>query len=57
MKNFIMSALFGITALFLVDFTSVYTGVFLTVSKLSLAISGFLGVPGVVLMVILNFIL
>lgn len=57
MKNFILSALFGFTALLLVDLTSAYTGIFLTVSKLSIALSGLLGVPGVVLMIILNFLL
>ena len=57
MKNFAASALFGIASLVLVNMTGIYTGVELVISKLSLIISGALGIPGVILMVVCNQIL
>ena len=57
MKNFAMSALFGLAALFLINMTSIYTGIYLAVSKLSLLVSAVLGIPGVITMIILNQIL
>lgn len=57
MKNFLVSALFGVTSLFLVNFTAAFTGLELAVSKLSLLVSSILGIPGVITMLILNFIL
>lgn len=57
MKNFLFSALLGFIALALVNLCSPYTGVALPVSRLSIAASGLLGIPGVTLMVILNAII
>lgn len=57
MKGFLASALLGFLALALLNLCAPYTGVFLPVSRLSIAASGLLGVPGVTLMVILNTIL
>lgn len=57
MKNFLLSAVLGFAALALVNLTSAYTGVCLPVTRLSLALSGGLGIPGVTLMVILNAVL
>ncbi len=57
MKQFLVSAMLGFLALALVNLCSAYTGVFLPVSRLSVAVSGLLGIPGVTLMVILNAIL
>lgn len=57
MKNFLISALLGFIALALVNLCSLYTGVALPVSRLSIAVSGLLGIPGVTLMVILNAII
>ncbi len=57
MKQFLVSAMLGFLALALVNLCSAYTGVFLPVSRLSIAVSGLLGIPGVTLMVILNAIL
>ena len=57
MKGFFVSAALGIIALALVNLCAPYTGVLLPVSRLSIAASGLLGIPGVTLMVILNTIL
>lgn len=57
MKNFVRSALFGLAALLLVHFTGAYTGIILSISKLSLGASVVLGIPGVILMVLLGFLL
>ncbi len=57
MKQFLISAMFGFLALALVNLCSTYTGVFLPVSRLTIAVSGLLGIPGVTLMVILNAVL
>lgn len=54
MKNFLISAVLGFVALALVNLCSPYTGVALPVSRLSVAASGLLGIPGVTLMVLLN---
>ncbi len=57
MKNFLISAVLGFAALALLNLSSPYTGVALPVSRLSIAASGLLGIPGVTLMVILNAVL
>ncbi len=57
MKNFLLSAFLGFLALAAVNLLSPYTGVALPVSRLSIAASGLLGIPGVTLLVILNAIL
>lgn len=57
MKNLAMSALFGVSSLLLVNMTEVYTGVSLAVSRLSLLVSGVLGIPGVLSMLVLNQLL
>lgn len=57
MKNFLISAVLGFAALAAVNFTSSYTGAFVPITRLSLATSGILGIPGVTLMVILNALL
>lgn len=54
MKNFAMSALFGISALLLINLTGVFTGITIAVGRLSLCVSGILGIPGVILMVIFD---
>ncbi len=57
MKGFLVSAVLGFAALALVNLCSPYTGVALPVSRLSVAASGLLGIPGVTLLVLLNAIL
>ena len=57
MKSFIFSGVLGFAALAAVNLTAQYPGVALAVTRLSVAVSGLLGVPGVTLMVILNTIL
>ncbi|WP_159459709.1 pro-sigmaK processing inhibitor BofA family protein [Scatolibacter rhodanostii] len=57
MKNLILSAIFGLTALLLVNLVSVYTGVELVVSKLSLLVAAILGIPGVITMLMMNIVL
>ncbi len=57
MKKLFVSAVLGIIALALVNFTAPYTGVAVPVTRLSVAVSGVLGIPGVTLLVILNAVL
>ena len=57
MKNFLISAFLGFGAMALLNLTAQYTGIALPVSRLSVAVSGLLGIPGVTLMVLLNAIL
>lgn len=57
LKKFLMSALFGLTALLLIHVTASYTGIYLPLSKLSLAVSGVLGIPGVILMLLLKLVI
>ena len=57
MKNFLISAFLGFAAMALLNLTAQYTGVSLPISRLSVAASGLLGIPGVILMVILNAVL
>lgn len=57
MKKFLISALLGFCALGLVNLCSSYTGVAIPVSRLSIAVSGLLSVPGVTLLVLLGFVL
>lgn len=57
MKSFMLSAVLGFAALALVNFTAVYTGVSLPLTRVSIAAAGLLGIPGVTLTVILNALL
>lgn len=57
MKNFILSAIFGLTSLLAINLTAVYTGIELVVSKLSLLTAAVLGIPGVITMLIMNVML
>lgn len=57
MKSFLLSGALGFLALAAVNLTAPYTGVALAVTRLTLMVSGLLGVPGVTLLVILNTIL
>ncbi|MBR4889297.1 MAG: pro-sigmaK processing inhibitor BofA family protein [Clostridia bacterium] len=57
MKRMIGGAVLGWLSLFAVNFTTFITGVSLPVSLLSLLIAGFLGIPGVTLMVLLGMLL
>ncbi len=57
MKDFLISAALGAAALALVNLCAPYTGVALPISRLSVAASGLLGVPGVTLLVLLNAVL
>ena len=52
-KRFIGSAMLGVLALAALYFTAPYTGVYIPVSRLSVAVSAVLGVPGVTLLVLL----
>ena len=57
MKGFLFSAVLGFVAMALVNLCGPYTGVFLPESRLSVLVSGVLGIPGVTLMLLLNAIL
>lgn len=54
MKKVIFSAVLGFISLAAVNLTAGFTGVYLPVTRLSLAASGALGISGVTLMVILS---
>ena len=53
-KRLIGSAMLGVLALAVLYFT--YTGVYIPVSRLSVAVSAVLGVPGVTLLVLLSLL-
>jgi hypothetical protein len=55
-KKFIGCAASGFAALAVVDLTSSLTGTFIAVSGWSIAAAGFLGLPGVVSMLVIKFI-
>lgn len=57
MKKLIFSAVLGFASLAAVNLTAGFTGVYLPVTRLSVATSGVLGISGVTLMVILSAIL
>ncbi len=57
MKSFLLSAFFGFCALAVLNLLGPYTGVTLPVSRLTLCVSGGLGVPGVTLLVLLDLFL
>lgn len=57
MKSFLISGALGFLALAALNLTAPYTGVALAVTRLSVAVAGLLGVPGVTLMVILDTLL
>lgn len=57
MKSFLLSAFFGFCALAALNLLGPYTGVTLPVSRLTLCVSGGLGVPGVTLLVLLDLFL
>ena len=50
------SAMLGVLALAVLYFTAPYTGVYIPVSRLSVAVSAVLGVPGVTLLVLLSLL-
>lgn len=56
-KRALVSVISGISALITVDILSVFTGVYIPVSILSILISIILGIPGVTSMLILNLII
>ncbi len=57
MKKFLGSAFFGVLALFAVNFSAVFTGVSLGINTISLCISIILGIPGVITMLSLGYIM
>lgn len=57
MKKFLLSAVLGFLALAAVNLCAGYTDVSIPVSRLSIAVSGLLGVPGVTLLVLLGLVL
>ena len=57
MKKLAVSAFLGLAALTMVNLTMQYSGVSLPVSPLSIGTSTVLGIPGVILLVILENVL
>lgn len=57
MKGFLLSAALGVVALALVNLCGAYTGVTLPVNRLTLGAAGGLGIPGVILLILLNAML
>ncbi len=57
MKGFFVSMVLGLLALALLNYLAPYTGVSLPVTRLSVLSAGFLGIPGVTLLVILDALL
>ena len=57
MKHFILSGILGLIAMGLINFTTVYTSVWIPVSVLSIVMAGALGIPGVILVLLLQLLL
>ncbi len=57
MKGFLLSAALGLLALALVNLCGEYTGVLLSINRLSLGAAGLLGIPGVTLLILLDTML
>ena len=57
MKGFLLSAALGVVALALVNLCGAYTGVMLPVNRLTLGAAGGLGIPGVILLILVNAML
>lgn len=57
LKRAFLTILGGIVILLLIDVSSVFTGIYLPISPLSLAVSGCMGVPGVATMLIIGWVL
>ena len=55
-KRLIGSAMLGVLTLAVLYFTAPYTGVYIPVIRLSVAVSAVLGVPGVTLLVLLSLL-
>ena len=53
-RSGIVSVIMGISVLFLINLTGNFTGVYLPVSRLSISVSAFLGIPGTASMLILQ---
>ncbi|MGH4117155.1 pro-sigmaK processing inhibitor BofA family protein [Clostridium sp.] len=56
----IMNGVFGVLLLLLVNFISQYTGfkeIFIEINAVTALISGFLGVPGVIFLIIYNLVM
>ena len=57
MKGFLLSAALGVVALALGDLCGAYTGGMLPVNRLTLGAAGGLGIPGVILLILVNAML
>lgn len=57
LKTGFMYVLFGVASLFAVNLTSAYTGINLPISCWSLIISGVGGIPGTILLCVMQFII
>lgn len=53
-RTAVLNMLSGLAALCAVELASGLTGIFIPISRLSLAVSGFLGLPGVTSMLLLQ---
>ncbi len=56
MRRLLFSALMGVLALFVVLFTSSFTGVIVPISATSLVISAVLGIAGVITLIIVDLL-
>ncbi len=57
MKKIMISALMGILSICAINLTTVFTGVSLPVSRLSIAAGAILGIPGVISMLMLKLVI
>ena len=54
MRRFLTSAVMGVLSMVVVNLTTVFTGVMIPISGLSLTVSAVLGIPGVAAMLVIN---
>lgn len=57
MKRFVVSAFMGFAGMAAVNFTSALTGVSVPVSLLSVSVTGTLGIPGLIAVMVLDSII
>lgn len=57
LKTGFMYVLFGVASLLAVNLTSAYTGINLPISCWSLIISGVVGIPGTILLCVMQFLI
>lgn len=56
LKTVFINAITGMAAIAIINFTKTFTGVFVPVNPITVTMSGFMGIPGVIGLIIFRFI-